>query len=366
MADVARLAGVSQQTVSRVLNGNPHVRAETRERVEDAVRKLDYRPNRVARALVTGRSRTLGVVSFDTTLFGPASTLSGIERAAHDAGYSVSIASLAELTAVAVHRAIDRLRDQGVDGVLVIAPQEAAARALHRLPPGLPVVATEAGTQDDVPLVAVDQRAGAEAVTGHLLALGHRTVWHVSGPPDWLEAQDRVRGWRDTLTAAGAPVPAVLEGDWSARSGYALARRPARRRDRGLRRQRPDGARGASRPSRARPPGARGGQRRRLRRHPGGGVLHAAADDGPPALRRGRPAGAAGAGGPARRRAPDRDADDDRPRARRPRQHRLAYGFVVESVNVSVLPYVPVRSASLAPIDCRNCSVTASLLIGPS
>ena len=75
MADVARLAGVSQQTVSRVLNDSPHVRAATRERVEDAVRKLGYRPNRVARALVTGRSRTLGVVSFDTTLFGPASTL---------------------------------------------------------------------------------------------------------------------------------------------------------------------------------------------------------------------------------------------------------------------------------------------------
>jgi DNA-binding LacI/PurR family transcriptional regulator len=225
MADVARLAGVSQQTVSRVLNGNPHVRAETRARVEEAVRKLDYRPNRVARALVTGRSRTLGVVSFDTTLFGPASTLSGIERAAHDAGYAVSIASLAELTVVAVHRAIDRLREQGVDGVLVIAPQEAAARALHRLPAGLPVVATEAGAQDDVPLVAVDQRAGAEAVTSHLLAHGHRTVWHVSGPPDWLEAQDRVRGWRDTLIASGAPVPPVLEGDWSARSGHALAQR---------------------------------------------------------------------------------------------------------------------------------------------
>ena len=229
MADVARLAGVSQQTVSRVLNGSPHVRAETRERVQDAVRKLGYRPNRVARALVTGRSRTLGVVSFDTTLFGPASTLSGIERAAHDAGYSVSIASLAELNVAAVHRAIDRLREQGVDGVLVIAPQESAARALHRLPPGLPIVATEAGTQDDVPLVAVDQRAGAAAVTGHLLALGHRTVWHVSGPPDWLEAQDRVRGWRDTLTAAGAPVPPVLRGrlERSRRATRSTRRLPA-------------------------------------------------------------------------------------------------------------------------------------------
>src|SRR5213596_2944492 len=91
MADVARLAGVSQQTVSRVLNDSPHVRATTRTRVLEAVRKLEYRPNRMARALVTGRSRTLGVVSFDTTLHGPASMLLGIERSAHDAGYFVSI-----------------------------------------------------------------------------------------------------------------------------------------------------------------------------------------------------------------------------------------------------------------------------------
>jgi DNA-binding LacI/PurR family transcriptional regulator len=124
MADVAKLAGVSLQTVSRVINDSPHVRDATRRRVEDAMRKLEYRPNPVARALVTGRSRTLGVVSFDTTLFGPASTLFGIERAAHDAGYFVSIVSLRSLTRADVLDAVERLRAQGVDGVLVIAPQE--------------------------------------------------------------------------------------------------------------------------------------------------------------------------------------------------------------------------------------------------
>ena len=93
MYDVARLAGVSHQTVSRVINGSDHVRAETRDRVLAAMEKLDYRPNTVARALVTGKSQTLGVVTFDTTLYGPASTLVGIERAAHAAGYFVSIVS---------------------------------------------------------------------------------------------------------------------------------------------------------------------------------------------------------------------------------------------------------------------------------
>jgi DNA-binding LacI/PurR family transcriptional regulator len=231
MADVAKLAGVSLQTVSRVINDSPHVRDETRERVQDAMRKLEYRPNPVARALVTGRSRTLGVVSFDTTLHGPASTLFGIERAAHEADYFVSIVSLRELTSAAVVSAVERLRDQGVDGILVVAPQESATQALLHLPEDVPVVAAEAGPDDSVPLVAVDQVEGARLATQHLLELGHQTVWHISGPSDWLEAEDRVNGWRQTLDAAGAPAPPVLVGDWSARAGYELGRELAERDD---------------------------------------------------------------------------------------------------------------------------------------
>jgi DNA-binding LacI/PurR family transcriptional regulator len=227
MADVAKLAGVSLQTVSRVINDSPHVRADTRDRVLDAMRKLEYRPNSVARALVTGRSRTLGVVSFDTTLYGPASTLFGIERAAHDAGYFVSIVSLKSLDRASVLSAVGRLRNQGVDGIVVIAPQESAAQTLLQIPDDVPLVAAEAGPDDSVPLVAVDQVQGARLATRHLLELGHRTVWHVSGPSDWLEAQDRVTGWRSSLEEAAAPAPPVLVGDWSARSGHELGRRLA-------------------------------------------------------------------------------------------------------------------------------------------
>jgi DNA-binding LacI/PurR family transcriptional regulator len=223
MADVARLAGVSQQTVSRVLNDSPHVRPDTRQRVSEAIRKLGYRPNRLARALVTGRSRTLGVLSFDTTLYGPASTLFAIERAAHEAGYFVSIASLRSLDAPSVRNAVERLREQGVDGVLAIAPLESAARGLLQVPADVPIVATEAGAPGAVPLVAVDQQAGARLATEHLLRLGHRTVWHLSGPADWLEAADRIAGWRAALEASGAVAPPPLAGDWSARSGYELA-----------------------------------------------------------------------------------------------------------------------------------------------
>ena len=143
MYDVARLAGVSHQTVSRVINGSDHVKPETRDRVLAAMEKLDYRPNSVARALVTGRSRTLGVVTFDTTLYGPASTLVGIERAAHAAGYFVSIVSLEALDRMAVMRAIERLRALGVDGVLLIAPQIGPMGALWDMPADLPVVAVD-------------------------------------------------------------------------------------------------------------------------------------------------------------------------------------------------------------------------------
>jgi DNA-binding LacI/PurR family transcriptional regulator len=225
MADVGRLAGVSHQTVSRVINGSPHVRPETRERVLKAMLELGYRPNPVARALVTGRSRTLGVVSLDTTLYGPASTLVGIERAAHEAGYFIIVASLKALDRPSVADAVERLRRHGVDGILAIAPLEEAADAIRHAPGDAPLLAVEAGPDDGFPVVAVDQFAGAVKATRHLLDLGHETVWHIAGPWEFLEARERQQGWRATLEAAGAEVPEPLQGDWSARAGYDLGRR---------------------------------------------------------------------------------------------------------------------------------------------
>ncbi len=222
MADVARVAGVSHQTVSRVLHDSPHVRGETRERVLAAIRQLDYRPNSMARALVTGRSKTLGVVSFDTRQYGPASTLLGIEQAAHEAGYGVSVSSLRSLNRSTVLAAIQQLRDQGVDGVAVIAPLRAGVDALRHIRRDFAVVAVEAGPNASIPVATVDQVAGAAAATKHLLDLGHKTVWHMAGPTDWHEAEERIEGWRSALTEAGAPLPALMRGDWTPRSGYEL------------------------------------------------------------------------------------------------------------------------------------------------
>lgn len=221
MADVARLAGVSHQTVSRVLHDSPNVRGETRERVLAAIRQLDYRPNSMARALVTGRSRTLGVVSFDTTFYGPASTLFGIQQAAHEVGYAVSVASLRSLNR-GLLEAVQQLRDQGVDGVAVIAPLRAGADALRQITPDFPIVAVQAGQNGFMPVAAVDQRAGAGAATRHLLNLGHKTVWHLAGPTDWHDAEERILGWKAALKGADASIPAPLRGDWTPRSGYEL------------------------------------------------------------------------------------------------------------------------------------------------
>ncbi len=227
MHDVGRLAGVSHQTVSRVVNGSRHVRPETRRRVLEAMRQLGYRPNPLARGLVMGRSNMLGVVSFDTTLYGPASTLLGIERAAHEAGYFIVVASLRALDRSSVSEAVERLQLQGVDGILVIAPLRVAVEALLGMPNGIPLVAVEGGPRDAVPVVEVDQFAGAAAATRHLLDLGHETVWHIAGPPEFLESEERLGGWKTTLEAVGAELPPVLPGDWSARAGYDLGRRLA-------------------------------------------------------------------------------------------------------------------------------------------
>jgi DNA-binding LacI/PurR family transcriptional regulator len=226
MADVARLAGVSHQTVSRVLNDHPNVRPPTRERVLAAIRELAYRPNAAARTLVTRRTHTLGVISFDTMLYGPASMLYGFERAAHDA-YFVSIASLPALDRRSMLDAVDRFLGQGIEGIIVIATQDTAVAALAHVPPEVPLVAVGCGTRAAVTSVAIDNALGAAEATRYLIGLGHETVHHLAGPSSCLDAQERVDGWRQALDEAGVRQPAVLAGDWSASSGYEMGCRLA-------------------------------------------------------------------------------------------------------------------------------------------
>jgi DNA-binding LacI/PurR family transcriptional regulator len=221
MADVARLAGVSHQTVSRVLNEHPNVRPLTRDRVLAAIRELAYRPNAAARTLVTRRTHTFGVITADTMLYGPTSMLYGFERAAHDS-YFVSVASLPALDRRSMLDAVDRFLGQGIEGIVVIATVDTAVAALGHVPPEVPLVAVGCGTRASVTSVAIDNVAGAAAATRYLLGLGHQSVFHVAGPANCLDARERAEGWRQALRETGANEPALLVGDWSASSGYRL------------------------------------------------------------------------------------------------------------------------------------------------
>jgi len=233
MADVAQVAGVSHQTVSRVLNDHPSVREETRARVLDAIAQLGYRRNSAARALVTRRTRTIGILTTGSALYGPTSTAVAIEEAARERGYFVSLASVRSFEHERLRDALDHFMSQAVEGIVVIAPQEDVAAAIESIETGLPVVMIAALDTEPVRsgtiTVAVDHRLGAYRATQHLLDLGHETVVHLGGPLDWFDARQRERGWRDALEERGREVPDVVRCDWSARSGYEAARRLGRR-----------------------------------------------------------------------------------------------------------------------------------------
>lgn len=223
LTDVAKLAGVSTMTVSRVINGHAKVAADTRERVLVAMKSLDYRPNMMARGLASGRSRSIGVLTVDTTLYGPRAALRGIEGAARDRGYTVTISHLNDPDRTAVAQGANLLRSRSSDGVILLQPLISEVPRNGGPADLPPMVAIHAGTPGDYPVVSVDQRLGARLATEHLLSLGHRTVWHISGPTLWYEGVERVLGWQEALTDARAEVPPVFRGDWSAESGYAAA-----------------------------------------------------------------------------------------------------------------------------------------------
>ncbi|MGW2379806.1 LacI family DNA-binding transcriptional regulator [Streptomyces sp. NPDC001658] len=225
--DVAREVGVSHITVSRVVNGHPSVRPETRARVEAAIQKLGYRRNSVARALKSRRSSTIGVVIAGSDLFELPRILLGVETAAKEAGYWVSLASWqGELSTGDLRETLQRLTDQSVEAIAVVADRPVVVEALSGLVLGVPVAVVMSGSvpNPDLSFVEVDQELGARLAVRHLLDLGHRNIAHLTGAPHTFDARTRVDGWLAELTAAGAE-GAMLEGDFRAESGFRLAHR---------------------------------------------------------------------------------------------------------------------------------------------
>ena len=224
MHDVARVARVSHQTVSRVLNDHPHVRPATRERVRKAIAELGYRRNAAARSLVTRRSSVVGLLTPRTDLYGPTSSMIAVEVAARDAGYFVSLASVSESSAEELRTAVEHFKDQAAEAVILIAPAREWIAAARIVAADLPVVTMCAdfrSTQPKLASVSMDNEAGGKMATEHLIQLGHRDIALVEGPLTSPEAAARRRGWRNALRHHGFSADRTLNGDWSSASGYA-------------------------------------------------------------------------------------------------------------------------------------------------
>jgi DNA-binding LacI/PurR family transcriptional regulator len=220
MADVARLAGVSSQTVSRVSNGQANVDGATRARVLEAMQTLGYRPNGAARALKSGRFHTIGVIITTLQTLGNMRTLDAIATEAARADYSVLLMPISDRTLRGVSGAYQRLSAQAVDGAVIIREARFLDQAEFALPPGIPVVVIDSGAGPGYTVVDTDQALGARQATEYLLGLGHRQVWHIAGPETSFSAAHRAESWERTLLAAGVTPPPLLRGDWTAESGY--------------------------------------------------------------------------------------------------------------------------------------------------
>ncbi len=220
MEDVAREAGVSGQTVSRVVNARGYVGAATRERVEEAMQRLGYRPNSAARALRSGRFRTIGVVMFSFSSYGNQRTLDAIAVRAAGLGYALTLIPVESDARDTVAGAFRRLEEHAVDGIIIVIEAHQLDEADVEIPQGVPVVFVDSNRGAEHPFVDTDQAQGARLATEHLLDLGHETVWHVTGPARSYSAERRREAWQQTLEARGLRVPEPLQGDWSARSGY--------------------------------------------------------------------------------------------------------------------------------------------------
>lgn len=224
--DVARFAGVSYQTVSRVINESPSVKPSTREAVLSAISELGFRPNRAARALRGGPVQSVTVIASSTTLYGFAASIEGVEEAAREARFGMGVRVLESSRASDVLEAMDHARELG-GALIIIAFDEPGVAALKAAPREVPVVAmVQPPLRGEAPprtAVWIDEYDAAKKATLYLLELGHETVHHIS-IPSWKGTTRRRLGWEAALKASGVALPPVLESGWGAEWGYRACR----------------------------------------------------------------------------------------------------------------------------------------------
>ena len=222
--EVASAAGVSTQTVSRVINNSPDVSSETRKRVQGVIEKLRYQPSALARSLIRQRSHTLGVATAGLKYIGPSRILSGIARAAEEAGYSVLLMELPSFDVNDISPIMRSFLSRHVDGIIWAVPEVGENHAwvtMQALDLEVPLVYITMAPRESSSVVSIDNYLGGRMAVSHLLEQGYKHIAHVSGPLDWWEARQRMAAWKDALTKIGLEVADrhCVEGNWSCASG---------------------------------------------------------------------------------------------------------------------------------------------------
>ena len=224
--DVATYAGVSYQTVSRVINDSPNVSPGTRRRVLEAIKALEYQPNKAAQMLVTQRTSTLGVITYGTSFYGPAHMIVGVEKAARAADYRLLYYNLENASPDETRSLVETIGGHTVDGIVIICPVQSPIYAdLERSLQGMPMVSVGGALGSQQSSVIIDQQLGSRLATRHLIEMGHRRLAEIRGPLEWYDAKARHEGWLAALTEHSLSPVAVEIGSWSAESGYLAAQR---------------------------------------------------------------------------------------------------------------------------------------------
>ncbi len=222
--EVAEKSGVSRQTVSRVLNNRPDVAEDTRERVLEVIEAMNYRPSAIARSLSQKRTYNFGILTAGLKFIGPSTTLSGITEKSEKLGYGLLLKELSSFTANEIQPIFTWFLAHQVDGIIWAAPQIGTNREFIKdilAKVNVPIIFLTTEKRLDLSIVTIDNYYGAKLATEHLLQQGRRNIGHISGPLDWWEARERMRGWKDALIEAGIQATPYMttEGNWSSRSG---------------------------------------------------------------------------------------------------------------------------------------------------
>jgi DNA-binding LacI/PurR family transcriptional regulator len=221
--DVAKIAGVSHQTVSRVINNAGYIKDDTRSKVQSAMQELGYVPNAAARALVTSKSKIVGILVSDIVYHGPAGMMHAMEKEARRGGFFAISASVDPLDNDSIAQGIEHLRRLGIEGLVVITPQSDSVQAVERLVKDIPVVFIDSPNNSKELSAELDNYEGAKRATEHLISLGHKNIVHLAGPSGWFDSAPRVAGYEDAMKTAKLQ-PKVFPGDWTVPTGYEIGK----------------------------------------------------------------------------------------------------------------------------------------------